>query len=118
MERLPIVLHRTLNTYHCPCRLQSADTHASLHVRRKHLVLKSTNRLLEGLTLTLESPVSVDLHSEGTIADLSDGLVYAIISHVVSVKKPKYVGGNRRRGNVNVDDGRSVDFAVVCRSVK
>jgi hypothetical protein len=80
--------------YHRPCRLQLTDTHAPLHVRGKHLILESANRLLERLTLTLELPVPIDLRSERAVADLPEGFVYAIEPHIVSVKKPKYIGGN------------------------
>jgi hypothetical protein len=117
-ERLPIVLHRTLNTYHRPCRLQSTDTHVSLHVRGKHLILESSNRLLERLMFTLESPVPIDLRSERAVADFPEGFVYAIIPHVVSVKKPKYIGGNGRGRDVDVNDGRGMDFAVVCGPIE
>jgi hypothetical protein len=38
--------------------------------------------------------------------------------HIVSVKKPKDVGRNGRGRNVNVNDGRGVNFAVVSGAVK
>jgi hypothetical protein len=38
--------------------------------------------------------------------------------HVVSVKEPKNVGGDGRRGNVNVMNGGSVDLTVVRGTVK
>jgi hypothetical protein len=62
--------------------------------------------------------VLVDLHLEGTITELPEGLVYEIMPHIVSVKKPKYIGGNKRGRDVDVNDGRSVDLAVVCGPVK
>jgi hypothetical protein len=68
--------------------------------------------------LTLELPVSIDLCFKRTITDLPEGLVYAIVPHVVSVKKPKYIGGNGRGRDVDVDDGRGVDFTVVCGPVE
>jgi hypothetical protein len=38
--------------------------------------------------------------------------------HVVSVKKPKDIGCDGRRGNVHVMDGGRVDFAVISGTVK
>jgi hypothetical protein len=38
--------------------------------------------------------------------------------HIVSVKKPKYVGRNGRGRNVNIDDRRGVNFAMVSGAVK
>jgi hypothetical protein len=38
--------------------------------------------------------------------------------HIVSVKKPKYVGRDGRGRNVNIDDRRSMNFAVVSGAIK
>jgi hypothetical protein len=104
--------------YHHPCRFQSTDAHAPLHVRREHLIFKPPNRLLEGLSLALKSPVPIDLRSERAITDLSEGLVYAVMSHVVSVQKLKYVGSNERGRDVDVGDDGGMDLAVICRAIK
>jgi hypothetical protein len=113
MERLPIVLHRTLNTHHSSGRLQSTNAHAPLHIRREHLILESTDGLLEGLVLVLKASVTVNFSAEGTITELPDGLVHAIIPHVVSIKEPKNIGGDERGRYVNVNHRHGMDFAVV-----
>jgi hypothetical protein len=38
--------------------------------------------------------------------------------HIVSMQKPKDIGGDGRRGNVDVMDGGSVDLTVVCGTIK
>jgi hypothetical protein len=38
--------------------------------------------------------------------------------HIVSLKKPKDVGRNGRRGNVHVMDGGGVDLAVIGGTVE
>jgi hypothetical protein len=68
---------------------------------------------LEGLTLALESPILVDLRSERTVTDLAEGLIYMVSPHVIGVKKPKYVGGNERGRDVDVDNGRGVNLAMI-----
>jgi hypothetical protein len=73
---------------------------------------------LEGLTLALKSPVPIDLRSERAITDLPKGLVYAVMSHIVSVQKSKYVGSNERGRDVDVGDDGGMDLAVICGAVK
>jgi hypothetical protein len=95
-ERLPIILHRTLNTHHSSGRLQSTNAHAPLHIRHEHLILESTNRLLEGLALALKASVTVNFGTEGTITKLPDGLIYVIIPYVVSIEELENIGGDER----------------------
>jgi hypothetical protein len=77
------------------------------------LVFQASNRLLERPSLTLEPPISVDFGPERLITDLTYSLVHVVVPHIVSVKKPKYVGGNRRGWNVDVNDGRGMDLTVI-----
>jgi hypothetical protein len=77
------------------------------------LILQASNRLLERLALTLQPPIPIDLGPERPIADLTDGLVDVIVSHVVSVKKSKEFSWNERGRNVDVDDGRGVNLTMV-----
>jgi hypothetical protein len=118
MESLPIVLHRILNAHHRPSRLQSADAHMPLYISCEHLILESTNRLLEGLTLALEPLIAVDLGPEGSVTELPEGFIHVIVAHVVSVEKPKDVGGDERRWNVHVDYRCRMNLAMVGGSVK
>jgi hypothetical protein len=104
--------------YHRPCRLQSTDTHAPFYVRCKHLIFKPSDRLLKGLLLALKSPVAVDLRSERAITDLPEGLVYAVMPHVVSIQKPKYVGSNERGRDIDVGDDSGMNLAVISGAVK
>jgi hypothetical protein len=64
------------------------------------------------------SPVSVDLRSERAITELSKGLVYLIKAHVVSIEESKDVSSDERGRNVDVNDRRGMDLAVVRRPVK
>jgi hypothetical protein len=82
------------------------------------LILKPTDRLLEGLVLALEASVTVNLSTEGAVTELPDSLVDAIIPHVVGVKKPKDVSGDKRRGYVDINYGHGMDFAVIGGAVK
>jgi hypothetical protein len=115
---VPIVLHLSLNTYHRSCRLQSTYAHAPFHIRREHLILESANRLLEGFAFTLKASVAVNFRTEGTITDLPDGFVYAIVPHVVAVKESEYVSGDDGGRYVDVDHGCCVDFAVISRPIE
>jgi hypothetical protein len=71
--------------YHSPSRFQPADTHATLYVSGKHLVLKSRDGILEGLTLMLQPVVAIDLGNERPIADLTERLIDTIMPHVVGL---------------------------------
>jgi hypothetical protein len=71
-----------------------------------------------GLTLPLESTVSGNLGYQRTIANLTERLIHAVMPHIVSMKKPKNVGRNGRRGNVNVIDSGGVDLTVICGTIK
>jgi hypothetical protein len=82
------------------------------------LVLESGDRLLEGSALAFETPVTVNFRSEGTVTDCPKGLIYAVVVHIVGVKEAEDVSSNDRRGNVDINHGRCVDFAVVSRPVK
>jgi hypothetical protein len=73
---------------------------------------------LEGLVLVLKLSVTVNLGSEGMVTELPKGLVHAIMPHIVSIEKPKDIGGDERGRNVDVNDGRSVNLAVVCGPIK
>jgi hypothetical protein len=115
---LPITLHLRLDSYHCSRCLQPANTHPPFDVSSEHLILQASNRLLEGSSLTLKPPVSIDFGPEGPIANLTYSLVHIVVSHVVSVKKPKYVVSDRRGRNVDVDYGCGVNLAVVGGAVK
>jgi hypothetical protein len=68
--------------------------------------------------LTLESLILIDLRSKRAVTDLPEGFVYTIVPHIVSVKKPKYIGGNGRGRDIDVDDGGSVNLAVISGSVE
>jgi hypothetical protein len=82
------------------------------------LIFDACDGVLEGLTLPLESTVTGDLSHQWTIADFTERLIHVVMPHVVSMKKPKDVGRNGRRGNVHVMDGGSVDLTVISRTVK
>jgi hypothetical protein len=69
--------------------------------------------ILEGLTPLLESTVSGHFGHQRTVANLAERLIHAVMPHIVSVKKPKNVSRNGRRGNVNVMDSGSVDLTVI-----
>jgi hypothetical protein len=112
-ERLLVPLHFALYTYHRLRTLQPTDTHALLNIACEQLILNARNRVLERLTLVLESVVTADLSDQRSISDLTDCLIYAVMPHVVSMKKPKNVSCDGRRGNVHVMDGLHVDFAVI-----
>jgi hypothetical protein len=116
-ERLLIPLHLALYTHHCPRSLQPTDTHAPLNVACKQLILDARNGLLEGLTLALESAVMADLSDQRSISEFTEGLIYTVMSHVVSMEKPKDVGCDGRRGNVHVVNGLRVDLAMVSGAV-
>jgi hypothetical protein len=73
---------------------------------------------LERLTLSFESPITVDLRSEQAVTKLPEGFVDLINTHVVSVKESKDVSGNERGGNVDINDSRSVDLAMIRGPVK
>jgi hypothetical protein len=81
------------------------------------LVLQASNRLLKGPSLTLKPPIPIDFGPEGPISDLTDGLVYVVVPHIVSIEKPKYVGGDGRRRDVDVYYGRGMDLAVISGAV-
>jgi hypothetical protein len=111
-------LHFCLNAHHGSRRFQPTNTHPPFHISSEHLVLQASNGLLERPSLTLKPPVSVDFGPKGPITNLPDSLIDLIVLHVVSVKKPKYFGGNRRGRNVNVYDGRGVNLAVISGAVE
>jgi hypothetical protein len=115
---LPITLHLCLNAHKSPRRLQSADTHPPLHISSEHLIFQASDRLLEGPSLTLQLSVAVDFGSKGPITYLTDSLVDIVVPHVVSIEKPKYIGGNGRRGNVDVYDRRGMNLAVIGGAVE
>jgi hypothetical protein len=115
---LPITLHLCLNAHHSLRRLQPADTHPPLYISSKHLVFQASNRLLERLSLTLKPPIPIDFGSERPIANLTYGFVYVVVPHVVSIEKPKYVASDRRGWNVDVDNRRGMNFAVIGGAVK
>jgi hypothetical protein len=84
-ESLLVILHCALNTYHRPSHFQPADTHATLYVSGKHLILKSCYGLLEHLALMLQSAIAVDLGYERPITDLTKHFIHAVMPHVVSL---------------------------------
>jgi hypothetical protein len=104
--------------YHSPGGLQPTDTHASLDVAREQLIFNAGDGVLKGLTLPLESSVTGDLRCQRAITELTERLIHAVMPHVVSMKKPKDIGSNGRRGNVHVMDGGGVDLAVIRGTVK
>jgi hypothetical protein len=59
-KRLLVPLHLALNTYQSSGPFQPANTHAVLYVSGEQLILESCDRLLEGLTLALQTAVVVD----------------------------------------------------------
>jgi hypothetical protein len=69
----------------CPSPFQPTDAHAALDVSSKHLVLQTSDQVLEGLTLTLEASVAVDLHYQGLIAYLTECLIHTVMPHIVSM---------------------------------
>jgi hypothetical protein len=73
---------------------------------------------LEALALALKAPVTVNFRTEGTITDLPDGFVHAIVPHVITVKKSEYISGDERGRDIDVDHGCCVDFAVIGRPVE
>jgi hypothetical protein len=72
---------------------------------------------LEGLPLTLESTIVADLCDQRSIPNLTERLVHAVMPHIVSMKEPKNVGCDGRRGNVHIMNGLSVDLAMVSRAI-
>jgi hypothetical protein len=110
---LLVSLHLALYTYHRLHRLQPTDAHALLNVACKQLILDARNGILEGLTLALESAITVNFGNQRPISDLTERLIYAVMPHVVSLKKPKDVGCDGRRRNIHVMNRLSVDFAVI-----
>jgi hypothetical protein len=82
------------------------------------LVLESGDRLLEGSAFAFKTPVTVNFRSERTVTDFPESLVYAVVAHVVGVKDAEYVSSDNRGGNVDVDHGRCVDFAVISRPIE
>jgi hypothetical protein len=82
------------------------------------LILESGNGLLEGFAFTLEASVTVNFRTEGTITDLSDSFVYAIVPHVVAVKESEYVSGDDGGRCVDVNHGCCVDFAMISRPIE
>jgi hypothetical protein len=87
-------------------------------MRREHLILESANRLLEGFAFTLKASVTVNFRTEGTITNLPDSFVHAIVPHVVAVKESEYVSGDKGGRCVDVDHGCCVDLAVISRPVE
>jgi hypothetical protein len=61
--------------------------------------------------------VTADLGDQQPVSNLSERLIHAVMPHIVSMKKPKNIGSNGRRGNVHIVDGLGVDLAVVSRAV-
>jgi hypothetical protein len=61
----------------------------------------------------LEPSVSIDFGSERLIPNLTDGLIYGVVPHVVSVKKSEDVVSDRRGCNIDVNDGSGVDLTVI-----
>jgi hypothetical protein len=116
-KSLRVPLHLPLNTYHRSSPFQPADTHVSLYVSGEHLVFKARDRVLEPFVLALKSTVAVDFHYQRPVAELTECFIHVVVPHVVSVKKPKYVGCNGGRGNVYIMDGSCVDLAVVGRAL-
>jgi hypothetical protein len=55
---------------------------------------------------------------EGTITDLPDGFVHAIIPHVVAVKESEDVSGDHGGWCVDVNHGCCVDLAVISRPIE
>jgi hypothetical protein len=82
------------------------------------LILESGNGLLEGFSFALQASVTVNFRTEGTITDLSDGFVHAIVPHVVCVKKSEYISGDHGGSDVDVDHRRCVDLAVISGPVE
>jgi hypothetical protein len=115
---LLIPLHLTLDTYHGSGALQPTDTHASLDVAREQLIFDTRDGVLEGLTLPLESTITGNFSGQRTIADLTERLIHTVMPHIVSMKKPKNVGCDGRRGNIHVMNGGGVDLAVIRGTVK
>jgi hypothetical protein len=73
---------------------------------------------LEGLALALKASVTVNFGVEGTVTELPDGLVYAIVPHIVSVKEAENVGGDERGRYVDVNHGCGMDLTVVSGTVE
>jgi hypothetical protein len=70
------------------------------------------------LSLTLKPPIPIDFGSKGPVTNLTEGFVYTIVTHIISVQQSQYVGGDRRRGDVEVVDSCGVYLAMVGRAVK
>jgi hypothetical protein len=81
------------------------------------LILQASNRLLERLALTFQLAVPIDLGPERPVTDLTDGLVDVVVPHVVSIKEAEELSFDGRRRNVDVDDGRGVNFTMICGTV-
>jgi hypothetical protein len=85
-----------------------------LHIRGKHLIFKTRNRILECLTLTLKSAVSVDFGDQRSITNLTECLVHVVVPHIVGLQKLKNIGGNNGGRHINVVYGGSVNLTVIC----
>jgi hypothetical protein len=55
----------------------------------------------------------VNFRTKGTVTELPDGLIDTVKIHVVSIEKLEDVGGDERRGHVNVYYGRGMNFTVI-----
>jgi hypothetical protein len=115
---VPIVLHRPLDTYHSPGPLQLTYAHTPFYIRREHLILEPSDRLLESLALALEASVTVNLRAERTITDIPEGLVDVIMSHVVGVEESENVSRNEGRGYVHINYGCGMNLTVVSGAVE
>jgi hypothetical protein len=82
------------------------------------LIFDARDGVLKGLTLPLEPSIPGDLCYQRTIANLTERLIHAVMPHIVSVKEPKNVGGNRRRGNINIMNGGGVNLTVICGTIE
>jgi hypothetical protein len=65
----------------------------------------------------LQASVTVNFRTEGTITELPDGFVHAIVPHVVCVEESEDVSSDHGGRDVDVDHRCCVNLAVVSWSV-
>jgi hypothetical protein len=67
--------------------------------------------------LSFELPISVNLRSEQAVTELPKGLVDSVETHVVRVEKSEDISSNGRGRDVDINDRRGMNFAMICGPV-
>jgi hypothetical protein len=67
--------------------------------------------------LSFESPILINLRLERAVTKLPEGLVDSVETHVVRVEKSEDISSNERGRDVDVNDRRGMNFAMICGPV-